>query len=293
MRIDVKKILSLSQKDKFDYLRKNEKDLIKTKCSTEDVSDVISIPSKLVNRSHINKSKIDNNIENDVVRVAVVANTSNWIDSQLDMILPDAVNKSLKDKKNNIPHLHDHERSTTAKIGEVVDIYMDNVNYSELGLQGNGIASVLIFETDVRKDYNENIYNQYKNNGITQHSIGLRYINMVLAMNDVNDPEHLKNWNEYINQAINKEVALSTGYFWIVKEYKLIENSAVLFGANELTPTLRVTQGKSIEYDENYLELIERLKALELKAVNDTLNDKPLSDEFVKQTINSIKNFKF
>jgi DNA-directed RNA polymerase subunit RPC12/RpoP len=30
------------------------------------------------------------------------------------------------------------------------------------------------------------------------------------------------------------------GFFWVVSEIKLLENSCVLFGANELTPTLEV-----------------------------------------------------
>jgi hypothetical protein len=284
MKIDVKKICFLPDSERFKYLRENERDLIKTKCSSEITSDVVICsslkPTKIA-------YKALNSDDNNSIMVKVVANTSNWIDSQLDMIIPGAVDKSLKERKGKIPHLHDHERSTTAKVGEVVDIYTQDLSFSELGILGTGIANVLIFETNILKDYNENIFNQYKNGGINQHSIGLRYINMVLAMNDVNDPEHLKNWNEYINQAINRDVAEKNGFFWVVKEYKLIENSAVLFGANEITPTLS-TSGKN-----DYEMLEDRIKALELKAAESTLNDKPLSDVFLKQTINSIKNIKF
>jgi len=284
MKIDVKKICFLPDSERFKYLRENERDLIKTKCSSEITSDVVICsslkPTKIA-------YKALNSDDNNSIMVKVVANTSNWIDSQLDMIIPGAVDKSLKERKGKIPHLHDHERSTTAKVGEVVDIYTQDLSFSELGILGTGIANVLIFETNILKDYNENIFNQYKNGGINQHSIGLRYINMVLAMNDINDPEHLKNWNEYINQAINRDVAEKNGFFWVVKEYKLIENSAVLFGANEITPTLS-TSGKN-----DYEMLEDRIKALELKAAESTLNDKPLSDVFLKQTINSIKNIKF
>ena len=65
-------------------------------------------------------------------------------------------------------------------------------------------------------------------------------------MNDQNSPEALIEWNKYINQAINKQMAIDAGFFWVVKEFVLIENSAVLFGANEITPTLEVREpGKS------------------------------------------------
>lgn len=283
MKIDINKISSMSLPERFKYLRENERELIKTKCSTEITSD-INTCSPYIQIKQLATKSIDNP-EPDVIRVKVVANTSNWIDSQLDMILPDAVNKSLKERKDKIPHLHDHLRETTAKVGEVKDIYMQDFSFSELGIRGQGVAKALIFETDIRKDYNEKIFNQYKNGGINQHSIGLRYINMVLAMNDVNDPERLKLWNEFIGQAINREVADKNGYFWVVKEYKLIENSAVLFGANEITPTLEVSGGKNyiFEPDKTTQEMESRIKALE-KAANEKL---------FNEMINKINNLKF
>lgn len=99
-------------------------------------------------------------------------------------------------------------------------------------------ATALIFETKVLKSYNEKIFQMYSANGINQHSIGLQYINLSLALNDPEDFDHFKTWNEYFNQIINKSKATDYGFFFVVKEYKLIENSSVLFGANELTPTL-------------------------------------------------------
>jgi hypothetical protein len=46
----------------------------------------------------------------------------------------------------------------------------------------------------------------------------------------------------------NGEVADKKGFFWAVKEAKLIEISAVISGSNELTPTLQPV--KSIEVEE-------------------------------------------
>jgi hypothetical protein len=37
---------------------------------------------------------------------------------------------------------------------------------------------------------------------------------------------------------INKEKIDKAGYFWIVPEMRLYENSAVLFGSNEITPDI-------------------------------------------------------
>ena len=42
----------------------------------------------------------------------------------------------------------------------------------------------------------------------------------------------------FIDTVINKEDVEEYGFMWIVREIKLFENSAVIWGANELTPTL-------------------------------------------------------
>ena len=239
MKLDINKILSMPLKDRFKYLKENEKDLIKTKRSSEITSDVCYYPPIQTKGSVF---KGDETQDTGVIHVKVVANTANWIDSQMDMLLPGSWDKSVNERKRMIPHLHDHERSIAAKVGEVTDIYGQELTYGELGIKGIGYTKALVFETDIMKAYNEKVYNMYKGGGVNQHSIGLRYIQLDLAMNDQNSPEALAEWNKYINQAINKQMAIDAGFFWVVKEFTLIENSAVLFGANEITPTLEVRE---------------------------------------------------
>ena len=45
-------------------------------------------------------------------------------------------------------------------------------------------------------------------------------------------------WEKYYPMIANKELADSKGYFWAVKEAKMIEESAVPVGSNSITPTL-------------------------------------------------------
>jgi hypothetical protein len=73
---------------------------------------------------------------------------------------------------------------------------------------------------------------------VNQHSIGLQYVKLSLAINDEDYKEEFEVWNKYNEQIINKDKAEANGFFWAVQEIKLIENSAVLFGSNEITPTL-------------------------------------------------------
>jgi hypothetical protein len=178
--------------------------------------------------------------DDDSVHVTVVANTANWCDSQLDVLIPDCWKNTIKQRKGMIPHLHDHIHQIEAKVGEVAKIYSKDMKLSDLGLNLAGSTQVLIFETDVMKSYNEKIFNQYKLKKIKQHSIGLQYVKISLCINDEDSEKEYDFWNKYYPQVINKDVVDLRGYFWVVTEIKLLENSCVLFGSNELTPTLDV-----------------------------------------------------
>lgn len=179
----------------------------------------------------------------DTIRVKVVANTCNWIDSQLDMLIADCAKKSIKDRKGIIPHLHDHYQCIEGKVGEVVSIYTQGMKLKDLGVNNSGTTQAIIFETDIMKSYNPAVYNQYRLNKISQHSIGLQYVNISLCINDEESEKEFDFWNKYYPQVINQDMADEYGFFWVVTEIKLLENSCVLFGANELTPTLENNMG--------------------------------------------------
>jgi len=249
MKIDVQEINEMKQAVRFEYLRQAEKTLVKIKKSSDINSDCVNYPFDISIKSDAIKSKGFIDPEQDSIFVKVIANTANWIDSQLDMIVPGAWSKSINEKKGFIPHLHDHLMTLTARVGDVKDIYESEVSLRTLGIEKEGTANVLVFESDVKKGYNENVFNQYKNGQVNQHSISLRYIDLQLALNDETDEKHYSNWQKYITMAINPQKAEEFGYFWIVKELKLIENSAVLFGANELTGTLE-TRSQELQLQE-------------------------------------------
>lgn len=185
-----------------------------------------------------------------VIRVKVVANAANWCDSHMDVLLPGCWDKSIRERKGLIPHLHDHVHRLDAEVGDVVNIFHQDVSLTELGLSKAGTTECLIFETDIRKDYNEGVYNKYRLKKVKQHSIGLSYVKLGLAINDDEDTAHFELWEKYIDQIINREYVEDRGYFWVVPEIKLLENSAVLFGSNELTPTLDVKSGTHNEPEE-------------------------------------------
>jgi len=229
-----------SNKELHKYIIENKKSLIDQKKSMPIFSDCVSYGVSQISKAGQVSTKANLPVQGDqdTLRVRVVANTANWIDSHVDMLLPDSASKSISERKNIIPHLHDHIHKIEAKVGEVVDITTPNLSFSELGIQGVGSTQAIVFETDIMKSYNEAVFNQYKQGRINQHSIGLQYIRLDVAINDEESEKEFDFWNKYYPQVINKQAADERGFFWVVSEIKLIENSAVLFGSNEITPTL-------------------------------------------------------
>lgn len=237
----------LKGKELYKFLVENKSALIRQKKaimkrgeevyhSTMYVSSSGELSTKAVGEAAVSVPESDTG----VVRVKVVANTALWCDSQMDVLLPDNAKRSIKERRGMIPHIHDHIWEMDAELGDVVNIYYQDFPLKDLGVEKPGTAQCLVFETDIRKDYNEKAYRKYKAGKVKQHSIGLFYVTLELAINDPDYEKEIDFWNKYINQVINKEVCEEKGYFWVVSEIKLMENSAVLFGSNILTPTVEV-----------------------------------------------------
>jgi len=255
MRVDLKDIYGMSKKDRYRFLIDNKKDLIKQKKAMPVYSDVWEGSSNQLKKQTVKEIKSDVT----EIRIKAVANTANWMDHDQDVLLPDCWKKSITERKHVIPHLHDHIHSVDAKIGEVVDIVANQLTYGELGLKGEGTTQALIFITDVYKSYNEKIFNQYKLGKVNQHSIGMQYVQLALAINDKEEKEEFNTWEKYYDQVINKDKADEYGFFWAVSEIKLLENSAVLFGSNEITPTLQEeTKIETSIVEPNKSSLIEK-----------------------------------
>ena len=101
----------------------------------------------------------------------------------------------------------------------------------------------------------EDLHLPKRHKKVKQHSIGLRYVKILLCINDEKDAEHYKNWVTYSGFVINQEKIIKNGFFWAVTEIQLYEVSAVLWGANEVSPTIEeieeIEETKNIEPLEN------------------------------------------
>lgn len=181
------------------------------------------------------------------VDVRIVANTTNYADSYMDVLSDGAYDETVQNDKNRMVHLHDHIYKTSAKVGIVKDVKVEELSLKDLGLAGSvGSTQALVFYSQVMKAFNESIFQQYLHGDIGNHSIGFRYQELHFASNDKNYSDEYKYWEEFFPKIINKEKVEQQGYFWHVPKVKIYENSAVILGANELTPTLSMTENSKL-----------------------------------------------
>jgi hypothetical protein len=238
----------------LEEILKDKQEAINIKKSAYKHSDVVD--NHIIKDGDVNVTKVilEDEEQNNVIKV--IANTYYWLDSHGDVHVKGTFTKSIKENVSKIFHFDNHEHSFNSKVGNVKSVKEVNVNWSDLGVQKEGKTICVIGETELVEDYNCQVYGAYKNNEINQHSVGMQYVNIQIAVNQPQEVEAYKLWNEVYPLLGNPETADKLGYFWVVKEAKLKEYSCVLWnGSNSLTPTL-----KNIE------------------AVEDTSNNEPLKD---------------
>jgi hypothetical protein len=227
------------------YLVDNKASLIAQKMMLPIKSEPVCCDASFITPVKAGAVKADGTLvaglDPDVIGVKVVANAAWWCDGHMDVLTDKSYNKSIKEKGIGIPHINDHNWESTAHVGDVKGVYTQDVPLKDLGIKKNpGTTTCLIFETMIRKDYNEEVFKFYRNGKINQHSIGMQYLSIELAINDPDYEKEIDFWNKYIDKVINRDYVEEKGYFWLVPEIKIFENSCVLFGANELTPTLEI-----------------------------------------------------
>ena len=233
-----------SQEELFKALKENKPSLIALKKSTEKRTDSISYVNSEVSKELVNnKEENGSNTEVDKLQVKVVINTTNFIDSHNDLHINGIWNKSVSDNSNKgFLHLQEHDRDFDKVISDNAKGYVESVSWKSLGLPYNGKTEALIFDSIIEKKRNEFMFKQYANGWVKNHSVGMRYVKIDLAVNSESewDKDEKEVWDKYYNVIANKEVADERGYFWVVSEAKIIEGSAVVMGSNSATPTISV-----------------------------------------------------
>lgn len=240
-----------TKKEMFEFLFKNKKQLIAQKRAVMKRADCVSVPPQITwfKDSMATKEEmnaIDPTLQ-DSLRVVVIINTTNFLDCHGDVHIPGLWTKSLTENKM-LMHLQEHEMEFESIIsdGKNLKAYTRTYTWEELGYKYPGVTEGLTFDSNIEKKRNEFMLNQYLNGWVRNHSVGMYYVKMDMAINDEDYPNEFAAWQKYYPQIANFEKADEQGYFWYVLEAKCIEGSAVPLGSNGATPTL-TTEEMSID----------------------------------------------
>jgi hypothetical protein len=217
---------------------------------------MIDLKKKLSNPYKVRTvEKAVKDVDLDKRTVSGIFNSSYYIDSDLDMLLPGAASKSISErgvgstKGNKIKHLKDHDWRQNIAVINVLDERAVTIDGKEInGIYHESYYPESTDSTDLLIKIQAGLYDA--------RSIGFQYEKMVFCARDSDNEDNVKNWNTYLPMALNPEVAEEAGYFWTVKEIRLWEGSDVSFGANELTPLLDM---KGVSKDLIVKQLFEKL----------------------------------
>ena len=227
-----------TKKEEIEWLISNKSELIEMKKATLKFGDIAITPSLEITNKALSTNYNDDPTTG-MIKRSLIANTYNWMDSHDDVHVGNTFGKSIKERANKVFHLHDHKHEVTAKVGRFTNIQEAEIKWSDLDVSKEGDTTVLIADSEIKEKLNKDVFNQYLDGEIDQHSVGMRYVKISLAVNDEDYPEEKKTWDEYYPKLGNPERANEKDFFWAVKEAVLIEISAVLMGSNELTPTVQ------------------------------------------------------
>jgi hypothetical protein len=235
-----------TKEQKFAFLKKNVSTLIAQKKSRmKKAKNGFNNPILSVEKFGKVKAKknSDSSEQNEeYIMVKAVISTTNIRDSHKDVHFPNWAKKSIQENKS-IMHVQEHKMQEFSKIisdGEDLEVYTKNFKWKDLGFDFEGKTEALIFLSKVRRDRNPEMYKNYMKGWVKNHSVGMVYTKIFLAIDSEEEDykEEKANFDKYIETIANKEEVRMDGYYWGVQEAKVIEGSSVPAGSNFATPTL-------------------------------------------------------
>ena len=233
-----------TEKELFDHLVSNEEEIFAQAKMEMKCSDGIGAYSTPIRSEFSQKSStVSDLLQKDSLELKLAINTTNILDSHGDVHINGLWNKSLKENRRLL-HLQEHKRSFDAVIskGSNLKAYTESLTWKSLGFDMEGSTEVLTFDSNVTKNQNEYMFEQYAKGNVDEHSVGMVYVKMVTCINDEDYPTQKENYDKYSPMIANKEALEGTKYFWAVLEAKCVEGSSVLMGSNSFTPTQSVKQ---------------------------------------------------
>jgi hypothetical protein len=226
----------------FAFLRENKAALVAEKKFEMKRADAIYFTAMPIRDEVADKAASGGQNPNKITVKAVI-NTTNLFDSHNDVHIKGIWKKTVKEQKL-LYLLQEHKMQFDHIISDNVKASVEDVPWTVLGYPFDGTTEALMFKAEIEKERNPYMFEQYSKKYVKNHSVGMRYIALELAINSESeyDKEEKAIWDKYYPEIANKEHVDEKGYFWAVTEARLIEGSAVPMGSNYATPTLEVKE---------------------------------------------------
>lgn len=243
-----------SEKDYLDFIVKNENLIFDTRKSQMKEADGLQTMPVVQRSMGALKSEAPAEKPTEI-KVKAVINSTNVLDSHLDVHIPGIWDKSLKESGKRVMHLQEHGRKFKDVIsrGDDLKAYAETATWKSIGYDMEGSTQLLAFDSTVKESRNKDMFDEYSKGNVTEHSVGMIYVKMVTCINDEDYPVQLENYEKYEKMIANKEALKETKVFFAILEAKVIEGSAVLMGSNSFTPTLLASK-KEDEFEETHKE---------------------------------------
>lgn len=230
-----------SKEDMFTALRENKSFLIAQKKSIVKHADPV-FADVIEDENVISNKAESTSLENiDALKTSLAINTCNLFDSHADVHFDGTWNKSAKESKGGLL-LNSHKMVFENIIADGMEVSVKRMSWKKLGFDFEGTTEVLVFTGNIDKNRNEYMFKQYQKGYVKEHSVGMRYVKLDLAINSESkwDTEEKAIWDKYYDKIVNKEAVNERGYFWAVTEAKVVEGSAVVKGSNYATPVISI-----------------------------------------------------
>lgn len=224
----------------FDFLIENKSLLMTQKKSVIKEADPFHFTKPFINdKGEAFKAAPSQPDQAGVVTINPVINTTFYYDSHGDVHIDGLWKENIK-INNRIYLVQEHKSNQFDKIiTNDLKAITKKMSWRDLGEDYDGVTEALIFSNcKVTPKRNPFMYEQYKSGYVENHSVGMIYVNLSLAINDEDYKEEFAEWNKYIDKIANRNEVEKAGYFWPIKEAKIVEGSAVPIGSNPCTPTL-------------------------------------------------------
>lgn len=231
-----------TKQDEISWLLENQEELIISSKSMFKEADGISYDDFNETTLHVSKGASEDEREATSIKRTLIINTTNVFDSHKDVHIPGLWNKSVKENKHRIKFLQEHQLRFDKIIAHKSDLDVEVLEYDwkDLGFDFEGKTEALTFHANIKQERNPFMFSQYKDDMVDEHSVGMQYVKILLAVNTEKEEyaQNKINWDKYRKMIVNGAEADKAGYFWAVLEAKAIEGSAVPLGSNRFTPAL-------------------------------------------------------